>query len=837
MSAAWLEEDMGTFDDSEEEIETPTSKVNIPSFADICARTENSEKVNTLDATPKAVVKEETPALVVEVVEAKILFPEDIDSDGFKVVKRKRTVSQNSQDIISDAAATFKDTKDEKTNVDESDKDSSHIQASETSDIGTPSLAPLWMRKGDKKARPISSKQPDHLLSDVDIEGSIFGSSKGRRRFEAIVSSSSLDESQGINTGEEDETFRKLSRDKVKKKKRRPRTKEHESSSESENEENKNSSVKDLSTPDNTTESITGVPFRPHSWADIAAKEPDETKTEVEETGKIFKDIKKPVVVVAEDDQEKKYILPRNVDEHGFEEFQSRRRRKSSRNYSESEKDASVANFVDTAVLESLPVVPSGNETSPCGSATHQPRDQLLESAKSPICQAIKKVKSIIETNEPPQDPRLSKSPVLQLKEKIILVAHISLPQDNLNIAKIELPQENNSPAKKEHVNESQQNCDKRNSETKATRETVDKSINRQPLCQGADDKRESEIKMIDDADITSISSSESSTMPDLMPLDKVEVADATYVEVSRSEADCQAPSSLVTSTGESQNKNVQAGPPTKSLECSQHTVEIVLTEEPKAISNACPAQLKQESEENFHLKASKNLFVPVAEGTKEPLDIESEYIEKNAPVLRNQNEDENFRLRASISRTVPVAEGNKSPDKIDLWLRNMSSENVWFEKAIVTEAENYYYSRKARLFKESGMSENLKNNIANSKKSQRTSIDELKLEYNVELNVPTNTEEQWLKNISNDFVWLDKLDVMEAERTFYTKLAMQNRGNDATLGVRERDQSDGHSDGDEDRGDSGGGGGRQLANGNKDNCTGKEGQQGPYITVKRPTV
>ena len=421
MSSAWMNDDLGTFEDSDEEEEKAKETIKqrenpglvatckmvdvtievhdktVPTFAEICSRVVEENKQE--DKLEEAVQK--VPGNLPEVVEAEqetsFTNNEDIDSEGFKIVKRKRTFSQKSNEVVNELKgkdvepettkqceeskpvkayeklddmssawmgedfgcleSSDDETESDITKVNEpaketageleaprlvseaisqgsEGKDISHKSNNDTSDkAGMASVdadvltfAPLWMRRADKKVK-IVDKPDGTATSEVDIEGSIFGSSKGRKRFENIVSSSSLDESQGINTGEEEEMFRKLNRDKVKKKKRRPKTKEHESSSESETEEGRSGSVRNLSL-DKLEEKA--EPQLKTSWADIAAKEPEHKQEEEARTEEVScQDVKPAVIIVADNDSERQM----SVDSQGFQEVTTKRKRRlSSRN-------------------------------------------------------------------------------------------------------------------------------------------------------------------------------------------------------------------------------------------------------------------------------------------------------------------------------------------------------------------------------------------------------------------------------------------------------------------------------------------------------------------------
>ena len=178
--------------------------------------------------------------------------------------------------------------------------------------------------------------------SSVDVAGSVFGSSIGKKRLDHILSSSSLDESQGKNTGEEEDV---VIRDKVRKKKRRPKNKEHESSSEEEK-----AVVRGSEAP-NAEVAVS-------SWASVASKPAVEVENKEEtETTAVCKDVPTPQVVVAEDEVGEVKLAPLRTDKEGFTEVASRRTRRISTEPGAQEEE--VSTWADVA---SKPAAKTENE-------------------------------------------------------------------------------------------------------------------------------------------------------------------------------------------------------------------------------------------------------------------------------------------------------------------------------------------------------------------------------------------------------------------------------------------------------------------------------------------
>merc|ERR1719264_921498 len=300
-----MNDDLGTFEDSDDEevakenvkktvendagmapgimadVKSGVQDKTVPTFADICSRVVNEQKQEEKIEGNVPKLTDNLPEVVEAADETSITHNEDLDSEGFKIVHRKRTFSQKSNEIVCEVKGKEESLETEKqreenkpvkayeklddmssawmgedfgclessegekesnnTNIKEPAKEtiaeleaprlvceaisqggdsksmpqSKVTEGDKTNETTTTSdkvsmapvdadvltFAPLWMRKANKKVK-IVDKPDGTISSEVDIEGSIFGSSKGRKGFENIVSSSSLDESQGINTGE-----------------------------------------------------------------------------------------------------------------------------------------------------------------------------------------------------------------------------------------------------------------------------------------------------------------------------------------------------------------------------------------------------------------------------------------------------------------------------------------------------------------------------------------------------------------------------------------------------------------------------------------------------------
>ena len=156
----------------------------------------------------------------------------------------------------------------------------------------------------------------------------------------------------------------------------------------------------------------------------------------------------------------------------------------------------------------------------------------------------------------------------------------------------------------------------------------------------------------------------------------------------------------------------------------------------------------------------------------------------------------------------MPVAEGNRPPDEEALWLRNLSSENIWFEKSGVSDAECAHY---AKLAKENRAEENhgerdkstpnaFKSNNGAAREEKETPKGEAKTKVSEEpvwkerlevleaekahheklaLRRRPEEEERWIENLKRELVWFDRLEVMEAERNHYAKLAREQNGSE----------------------------------------------------------
>ena len=182
---------------------------------------------------------------------------------------------------------------------------------------------------------------------------------------------------------------------------------------------------------------------------------------------------------------------------------------------------------------------------------------------------------------------------------------------------------------------------------------------------------------------------------------------------------------------------------------------------------------------------------------------------------------EEDFRLRASSDLSAHVVERLKEPpDKDEILLRNLSTENIWFEKSSVSGAECAYFTKLARenRTEEATIPKSGKNNKSKSKDgdteqsltSDKMEMDKAKTEvegssqgtstYNEEPiwdqrsavleaekqyhekqakrqisdGRPEVEEEGWVENLKREFVWLDRLEVLEAERNHYAKLAKE---------------------------------------------------------------
>ena len=160
----------------------------------------------------------------------------------------------------------------------------------------------------------------------------------------------------------------------------------------------------------------------------------------------------------------------------------------------------------------------------------------------------------------------------------------------------------------------------------------------------------------------------------------------------------------------------------------------------------------------------------------------------------------------------MPVAEGNRPPDEEALWLRNLSSENIWFEKAAVSGAECAHY---AKLAKGNRAEENhdesdkptskaftsnngavqeketpkgeLKAKVSESAQEpvwkERLEVLEAEKAHHEKLALRRPEEERWIENLKRELVWFDRLEVMEAERDHYAKLAREQNGSEVGKG------------------------------------------------------
>ena len=185
---------------------------------------------------------------------------------------------------------------------------------------------------------------------------------------------------------------------------------------------------------------------------------------------------------------------------------------------------------------------------------------------------------------------------------------------------------------------------------------------------------------------------------------------------------------------------------------------------------------------------------------------------------------EEDFRLRASSDLSAHVVERLKEPpDKEEILLRNLSRENIWFDKSAVSGAECAYFTRLAkenRTEEASASPKSGKNNKSKSKDGetgqsmtsykmkvdetngdmegsfqgletsphnedpiwdQRSGVLEAEKEYHEKLakrqifdGRPEAEEERWVENLRREFVWFDRLEVLEAERNHYAKLARE---------------------------------------------------------------
>ncbi|TRY78862.1 hypothetical protein TCAL_15308 [Tigriopus californicus] len=177
----------------------------------------------------------------------------------------------------------------------------------------TTNMAPAWKQEVSKK---------------VNLEGSIFGSSIGKKKLEHnVMSSSSFDESQGKNTGEEEEV---KTRDKVRKKKRRPKAKDRESSSESDKdcdwEQTFEPTIIESSSGERVNQDANEAENR--SWAQIASIVPLHIVQDQENQSKKEHLIEPelPLLIVPDEADAKTELI--HADEEGFVEVQSKHRKR-----------------------------------------------------------------------------------------------------------------------------------------------------------------------------------------------------------------------------------------------------------------------------------------------------------------------------------------------------------------------------------------------------------------------------------------------------------------------------------------------------------------------------
>ena len=387
LSAAWMDADtMGGFSDSEEEEEAPVaSRVNkddtthssaeemsaapvchsrnsVPTFAEICAKKveEISKSVDDPTGGVDVPIVVDRPAMVIEVIDDKDqVEPDDdeLDEDGFKLIRkrRQRTLSQRSNLEAEDTSAKI-----------EEGVDAEKISPSATEDASmtSPNLVkkadqemksasdnitlapPSWLRRGNesaasRKSAAATSTRVESSVTDtgddVDIKDSVFGSSKGRKRFETSAAaaataisasaSSSLDESQGLNTGGEEEKEERVTKrggkEKAAAKKKRRSLRQQ--------------SRQTAGTMESESESESTAEGRPQSWAEVTSKECGAGKNENEESEDLRTSTSQqevlPMIILAPEEEEKgeNEVSEPVVDDEGFQLVTGRRRTASMR--------------------------------------------------------------------------------------------------------------------------------------------------------------------------------------------------------------------------------------------------------------------------------------------------------------------------------------------------------------------------------------------------------------------------------------------------------------------------------------------------------------------------
>ena len=155
-----------------------------------------------------------------------------------------------------------------------------------------------------------------------------------------------------------------------------------------------------------------------------------------------------------------------------------------------------------------------------------------------------------------------------------------------------------------------------------------------------------------------------------------------------------------------------------------------------------------------------------------------------------NDEKEEDFRLRASSALSAHVVEKAKEPpDKKEEWLKNLGSENIWFDKSEVSGAECDHFAQIAKNNKEGKTIESEPKSSKGAEKpafyqdpiwNERSAVLDAEKEYQENLALERKNyqsysaaeETGWVENLKREFVWLDRLEVLEAEKNHYAMLA-----------------------------------------------------------------